>query len=65
MAADTVNSVYDNMCLIPYSRCPREHFRFLRRVNKYIDETTPWVLGKDEGRGEIVLPQLFITRLRA
>jgi len=27
-----------------------EVFRLLQRANKYIDETTPWLLAKDEGR---------------
>ena len=27
-----------------------EVFKLLNRANKYIDETTPWVLAKDEGR---------------
>lgn len=29
-----------------------EIFNLLRRSNKYIDETTPWVLGKDESKRE-------------
>ena len=29
-----------------------EIFTLLRRANKYIDETTPWVLAKDEGKKE-------------
>ncbi len=29
-----------------------EIFKLLRRSNKYIDETMPWVLGKDETKKE-------------
>ena len=27
-----------------------EIFNLFKRCNKYIDETTPWVLGKDESK---------------
>lgn len=33
--------------------CPQalaEIFRLVQRANKYIDETTPWILAKDEGK---------------
>ncbi len=31
-----------------------EIFNFLRRCNKYIDETTPWALGKDESKKDLL-----------
>ena len=34
----------------------------IRRSNKYIDETTPWVLAKDEAKAERL--QTFLYTLR-
>lgn len=36
-----------------------EIFTLLRRSNKYIDETTPWVLGKDETKQERLATVLY------
>lgn len=36
-----------------------EIFALLRRSNKYIDETTPWVLGKDESKQERLATVLY------
>ena len=41
-----------------------EIFTLLRRANKYVDETTPWILGKDpeqKGRLDTVLYNLLET----
>ena len=39
-----------------------EIFTLLRRSNKYIDETTPWVLGKDETKKERLATVLYNLR---
>ena len=36
-----------------------EIFNLLRRSNKYIDETTPWILGKDESKKERLATVLY------
>ena len=36
-----------------------EIFTLLRRSNKYIDETTPWILGKDENKKERLATVLY------
>ena len=41
-----------------------EVFAIFKRCNKYIDETEPWVLGKDENKKTGFL-QFFITLLKA
>lgn len=40
---------YDDML---FSDALGEIWAFIRRLNKYIDETTPWILAKDESRRE-------------
>lgn len=32
---------------------------FIRRLNKYIDENEPWVLGKDESKTDILASVLY------
>lgn len=36
-----------------------EIFKVISRANKYIDETTPWVLGKDEGKKDRLASVLY------
>ncbi|HAE41559.1 MAG TPA: methionine--tRNA ligase subunit beta [Clostridiales bacterium] len=36
-----------------------EIFKLLRRSNKYIDETTPWILGKDENKKDRLATVLY------
>lgn len=50
MAASTVAKVEDNMEKMLFSDALTDIWSFVRRVNKYIDETQPWVLTKDENR---------------
>ena len=61
-----INSLYDNvskkMDNLQISDALTEIFDVLRASNKYIDETTPWVLAKDENlkdRLEIVIYNLL------
>ena len=49
---EEINSVYDRvakkMDMLQVSDALTEIFMLLRHSNKYIDETTPWILAKDE-----------------
>ena len=47
-ALKTVKNVTDKMNEFKVSDALSEIFNLLRRSNKYIDETTPWVLAKNE-----------------
>lgn len=58
---DAVNHVKEKMGLLRVADAISEIFNIFRRSNKYIDETMPWVLAKDEaskGRLETVLYHL-------
>ena len=46
--SDIVLKVEDYMDKMQFSNALTEIWNLVRRVNKYIDETTPWVLAKDE-----------------
>ena len=50
----SINSLFDSVCLkmdkLEISDAISEIFNLLRASNKYIDETTPWVLAKDESK---------------
>ncbi|MCK8825001.1 methionine--tRNA ligase [Fuchsiella alkaliacetigena] len=39
-----------NMAELQFSRALENLWTFIRRTNKYIDETTPWVLAKEEDK---------------
>ncbi len=45
---DTIIKVEQYMDKMQFSSALTEIWNLVRRVNKYIDETTPWVLAKDE-----------------
>ena len=46
--SDIVLKVEDYMDKMQFSNALTEIWNLVRRVNKYIDETTPWILAKDE-----------------
>lgn len=48
MVNDSKNIVKEKMDILHVSEALEAIFEVLRRSNKYIDETTPWVLAKDE-----------------
>lgn len=52
LALETPKRVELKMDDLKVSDAIDEIFNLLRRSNKYIDETTPWVLGKDESKKE-------------
>ena len=47
---DTPKRVEKAMDTLHVGEAIDEIFALLKRCNKYIDETTPWVLGKDESK---------------
>lgn len=49
-ALELRNIVDDNIDKTQISIALAEIFKVISRANKYIDETTPWVLGKDENK---------------
>lgn len=62
LALETPKKVEDKMSQLRVSDAIGEVFTLLRRSNKYIDETTPWILGKDpnqRGRLATVLYNLL------
>lgn len=50
LALSTPNKVEEKMSSLRVSDAIGEIFTLLRRSNKYIDETQPWILGKDESK---------------
>lgn len=50
LALDTPKRVEERMETLRVSDAIDEIFTLLRRSNKYIDETSPWILGKDESK---------------
>lgn len=47
---DAIASVCENMDSLHVADASEAVFSIFRRANKYIDETTPWILAKDENR---------------
>ncbi|RIP32664.1 methionine--tRNA ligase [Staphylococcus gallinarum] len=54
MALDTVNTFHDNMDDLQFSVALSTVWKLISRTNKYIDETTPWVLAKDESQKDML-----------
>lgn len=54
MALETVKSFNDNMDSLQFSVALSTVWKFISRTNKYIDETQPWVLAKDENQREML-----------
>jgi methionyl-tRNA synthetase len=50
LALETPKRVESKMDELKVADAISEIFTLLRRANKYIDETTPWILGKDESK---------------
>ncbi|GEQ06947.1 methionine--tRNA ligase [Staphylococcus gallinarum] len=54
MALDTVKTFHDNMDDLQFSVALSTVWKLISRTNKYIDETTPWVLAKDESQKDML-----------
>jgi len=48
LASSTWSRVEEKMNKLDFSNALEEIWRLIRRTNKYIDETTPWILAKDD-----------------
>lgn len=59
LAMDTPKRVEKAMDTLHVGEAIDEIFAFLKRCNKYIDETTPWVLGKDESKKDRLATVLY------
>ena len=54
MALDTVKAYHESMDNLQFSVALATVWKFISRTNKYIDETTPWVLAKDDTQKEML-----------
>lgn len=52
LAGDTVDQVISNMDLMAFNLALENIWTLIRRTNKYIDQTEPWVLGRDDKKKE-------------
>lgn len=59
LAIDTPKRVEKAMDTLHVGEAIDEIFTLLKRCNKYIDETTPWVLGKDESKKDRLATVLY------
>lgn len=59
LALDTSKRVEKKMETLHVGEAIDEIFTLLKRCNKYIDETTPWVLGKDEAKKDRLATVLY------
>ena len=50
VAAESITDYYKNMDAVDYPRALEAVWTLISRTNKYIDETAPWVLAKDEAK---------------
>lgn len=54
MALETVKSYTGSMESLQFSVALSTVWKFISRTNKYIDETTPWVLAKDDSQKDML-----------
>ena len=54
MALETVKNFNENMESLQFSVALSTVWKFISRTNKYIDETQPWVLAKDESQRDML-----------
>jgi len=59
MALNTVKEVSEKMDNLRVADALTSVFNLFKRCNKYIDETTPWVLGKDEDKKDRLASVLY------
>lgn len=58
-AAEALKKVEENMENLKYTVALEELWNFVRRTNKYIDQTTPWILGRDENKKDRLATVLY------
>lgn len=54
LALDTVAAYHENMDSLQFSVALSTVWKLISRTNKYIDETTPWMLAKDESQKDML-----------
>lgn len=59
LALETPKKVADKMEHLKIADALDQIWNLIRRTNKYIDETTPWVLGKDEAQKDRLATVLY------
>lgn len=59
LCKSTKDSVYEKMENLKVADAIEEIFALARRCNKYIDETMPWALAKDEGKKDRLKTVLY------
>ncbi|WP_294666266.1 methionine--tRNA ligase [uncultured Fusobacterium sp.] len=47
---ETLNEVTEQMNIVQFSKSLEAIWKFISRLNKYIDETAPWTLAKDDDK---------------
>ena len=52
LAGNAYKKVEDEMDNVAFSVALEEIWKVIRRANKYVDETTPWILAKEEDKKE-------------
>ena len=53
IAINAAGKVEDYMDKLNFSQALEEIWKLIRRTNKYIDETTPWILAKEEKKDRL------------
>lgn len=59
LAESVKDKVEERMEKLDFSNALEEIWKFIRRTNKYIDETCPWVLAKDEANAAVLDAVLY------
>ena len=54
LALDTVEKYQQNMDDLQFSVALATNWKLISRTNKYIDETTPWILAKDDSQRDML-----------
>ena len=58
-AAEMISKVEEKMEKLAFSEALSEIWNLISRSNKYIDETAPWVLAKDESKQSVLATVLY------
>ncbi len=58
-AKNTLDKIDENLEKLKFTVALEELWNFIRRSNKYIDQTRPWILGKDEEKKERLSTVLY------
>ena len=58
-AKELPNIVYEKMDSLKVNEALESIFELLKRCNKYIDDTTPWILAKDESKSDRLKTVLY------